>query len=1062
MKVLFTFFALSLFSIANAQDKYLVINPDGHKSTIRAMAIDDENKIITAGSDKTVKVWDPKRGEIVKEFRGQIGPGTEGMIYAMALSPNQEYLAVGGWFGKDDESEPLGDIRVYNYKTGKLYKLLTRIHTNTIKALAFTNDSRFLIAGDADGNIVKWDFASRIPQIYDPVSYETVTSIAMGDDYFITTCGDGMIYKWGLEKTKPQKKIDFFNKPNKEYNISSFASISDDNEWVAVGGKESSMILIFNRKMSLKQYFFVENSDKIVDMNFSPSNTRLIVSTERNGKNKAVVYELFGKDWEKLTSYQQNALISKVDFIDENTCVSAGGYNNEIVVFSIKTDHAKVKRIMSGVGQTYYSASLNGAQLAYGLKADDAYGLASYSDVFNLFSRRKEKINTATGYNFPIQKKGSWSLSEFDYLRKTDWDPSYILKIKENEVLKAEIKRYPWDGNRHRSFSFVGDKYIVSGGDYGMLQAYDYNGNQVSQFVGHEDAISSVSISVDGKFLVSASYDNTIKLWPISEIGNSYKTGEIESMWQVCKDQGILSWRTKIKNVDCEALAKESSTESWQKVIFKLREKGYEPEFFEYYLNDVLANKIYPVVSIFVASNQEWVIWNNDGYFSSSKRGAQFIGYHINQGKKNAATFYPFEQFDLKYNRPDIIFMELGITDQSIIDLYHRAYLKRLKRSGLTDEELNSEIHIPTIEIKSSQKKENAIDIEILAKDTKYDLNKITIFNNDVPIFGVNGISLSRLNTKSFSKTYTVELMEGDNKIQFSVMNTAGAESFKETIYINSNDEQDKDLYVVSIGTSKYKDNRYDLKYAAKDAEDMSSLFEDNKLYSTVHNLLLTNERVTKDNIFKVKDFLANVSANDVVILFIAGHGVLNKDYDYYYCTHDVDFNKPEEKGISYTELEALFDGIKPIRKLLIMDTCHSGEVDKDEIEEIEAGSTEEGDIIFRSTSTALLRERKGLKQTNEIVKEMFNDLNRGTGTTVISSAGGVEFAMESDKWKNGLFTYCLLNGLTSKDADLNKDGTVFLSELQSYIRQEVRKKSNGKQVPTSRFENISLDYPIW
>ena len=33
---------------------------------------------------------------------------------------------------------------------------------------------------------------------------------------------------------------------------------------------------------------------------------------------------------------------------------------------------------------------------------------------------------------------------------------------------------------------------------------------------------------------------------------------------------------------------------------------------------------------------------------------------------------------------------------------------------------------------------------------------------------------------------------------------------------------------------------------------------------------------------------------------------------------------------------------------------------------------------------------------------------------------------------------------------------------LTEYIRNEVSTQSNGKQVPTSRFENISLDYPIW
>ena len=184
---------------------------------------------------------------------------------------------------------------------------------------------------------------------------------------------------------------------------------------------------------------------------------------------------------------------------------------------------------------------------------------------------------------------------------------------------------------------------------------------------------------------------------------------------------------------------------------------------------------------------------------------------------------------------------------------------------------------------------------------------------------------------------------------------------------------------------------------------------------------------------------------------------------DYNDCTHDINFNDPAMNGIAYGELEQLFDGIKAIRKLLIMDTCHSGELFKDEVEEIEKIDSEEEDIVFRSTNaTTVLRERQGLKATNEAVKEMFNDLNRGTGTTVISSAGGVEFAMESESWKNGLFTFSFLEGVQSMSADLNRDGKIYLSELQDFVNTEVEIISKGKQKPTARAENISLDYQIW
>ena len=123
----------------------------------------------------------------------------------------------------------------------------------------------------------------------------------------------------------------------------------------------------------------------------------------------------------------------------------------------------------------------------------------------------------------------------------------------------------------------------------------------------------------------------------------------------------------------------------------------------------------------------------------------------------------------------------------------------------------------------------------------------------------------------------------------------------------------------------------------------------------------------------------------------------------------------------------------------------------------------EEGAIVFRNVGTGV-RKRDGLgaANTSELMKELFTDLRRGTGATVISSAGGAEFAMESAEWKDGLFTYCLLRSLHEKQSDLDQNGNVQLSELQSYVTQAVRKLSGGRQVPTCRMENLSLDYEVW
>jgi len=208
---------------------------------------------------------------------------------------------------------------------------------------------------------------------------------------------------------------------------------------------------------------------------------------------------------------------------------------------------------------------------------------------------------------------------------------------------------------------------------------------------------------------------------------------------------------------------------------------------------------------------------------------------------------------------------------------------------------------------------------------------------------------------------------------------------------------------------------------------------------------------------------LKNAKPEDAVIIFVAGHGLLDNNFDYFYATHDIDFNNPRARGVSYEMLESLLSLTKAYEKLLIMDNCHSGELDKEEVEEGKNEDVNLGDVEFRAVGVSV-REKEGfgMENTKELMDEMFADVRKGTGATVISSAGGAEYAMESSEWKNGLFTYCLLEGLTSKKADANRDNEINVSEIRSYVYEQVTLLSNGKQKPTARSENLSVDYRIW
>jgi hypothetical protein len=99
-----------------------------------------------------------------------------------------------------------------------------------------------------------------------------------------------------------------------------------------------------------------------------------------------------------------------------------------------------------------------------------------------------------------------------------------------------------------------------------------------------------------------------------------------------------------------------------------------------------------------------------------------------------------------------------------------------------------------------------------------------------------------------------------------------------------------------------------------------------------------------------------------------------------------------------------------------------------------------------------------------EMMQNLFTDLSGGNGAVIISAAGGMEYAFESDKWTNGVFTYCVRQGIENKDADResgNFDNRVTVRELLLYVSRKVSELTNGKQKPTSRRENIDYDWLI-
>lgn len=124
-------------------EPFLVLEPGVHTAPIRRLDVDAQGRfLVTASDDKTVRVWSAKDGRLQRTIRFPAGPGDLGKAYAVAISPDGETVAAGGW-----TSGPEGQDSIYLFEraSGRLLRRMGGL-PNVVLHLAFSPDGQKLAA----------------------------------------------------------------------------------------------------------------------------------------------------------------------------------------------------------------------------------------------------------------------------------------------------------------------------------------------------------------------------------------------------------------------------------------------------------------------------------------------------------------------------------------------------------------------------------------------------------------------------------------------------------------------------------------------------------------------------------------------------------------------------------------------------------------------------------------------------------------------------------------------------------------------------------------------------
>jgi len=935
----------------------------GHNEAVESVAFSPNGKYILSGSeDKTIKLWDAATGREIKTFIGH-----KDHVNSVAFSPDGKQILSGS--GSYDDSD--NTVRLWDIASGREIKTFSG-HTEYITSVAFSPDGKQVLSGSWDSMVKLWNISSGQELRTFSENEDSVVSVAFSPDGKQVLSGSfgHTIKLWDVAsgrkiKTFSDGGVSIFSPNGKQ-----ILSISGNN-------LSSNIIKLWDIASGSVIRTFSGHSDDVNDIVFNP-NGKQVLSSSGNPLDEEGTIKLWdissGKIIRTFSEHLYGSYV--VAFSPDGKQILSGSRDNTVKLWEI----ASGREIRAFSGHSYgvnsVAFSPDGKQALSG--SDDT--TVKLWDVAS-----GKEIRTFSGHSYDVisvafSPDGKQALS--GSLDKT---------VKLWDVASGkEIRTFSGHTNQVNSVVFSPDgKQILSGSGSGNYESTDNtvklwdaaSGKEIRTFSGHTNWVTSVAFSPDGKQALSSSFDKTVKLWNVSN-GQEIRTFKGHNSY--------------VRSVAFSPNGKQ---------ILSCSEDG------TIRLWDVASGA--EIAQFISFDDGEWVCITPEGYYNASPQGDKYLNVRIGN------NVYGIDQYRETFFNSTIVAIALS-GDRN-------AYFAAVKQRGKTLKDAGSAPPLVAITSPATGATANsaATKISVSVNGGSRSIEYITVKVNGKMVARDYGVTptgakslttMARLavladknvNKKQASFNLDIPLEPGNNIIEVIAYNGYGEGRAVTEVAYRTNQTNLPTLYILSIGVSKYADKSIEsLKYAANDAKGIVQAFraQEGKRYGSVKSLVLADggdKEPTRDNISDGMDFLRGAGHNDVMMLFLSGHGGTDDQGNFFFMPTNMTFNAngapQRSRIIPNSELQDVLRF--PGQKIVFIDSCYSGGVNND---------------------------------------DLVNGLNlvRDGAPVIFTSSSKTEKSWEHDPAKLSLFTYVLLQGL-SGSADADKDKKVTVQELGEYVKKAV------------------------
>jgi WD40 repeat protein len=1079
--------------LAQEGEPILCLNDAGHTAGVRALAFSpDSKRLYSAGMDKVVYVWrlpdlvpdtaGGTKGAYVEPWsresaiRWEIGRGLRGSIYSLALAPRGDLLAIAGYGARGTS----GEIIRLDPRSGT-FQPPCRGHLQSIAALAFSADGEWLASMDLAGQAMVWPSGGKEPVRLTRPDAETyqkpiIEFLARRPFRPLAAVGTRLValpqYVTADRGVAPEIVLYRATTGQRERVLAAgheaairALAASADGRWLASADERGNLCLsdLTAQDAATRR---LQQALPVISLAFSPGGEVLLAGTavpQGKAGSQLQVWSVPKRTLQQ-TFPLEGPVYAAAASPDGKRIAYSGAGGNDIVVRRL--DRAEEPLLLKG-GQAVLRAAFagQGSRYTFCYQLLGAGGAAPARRFDPAALQPPVRTPAPAGVQGTVpgpQSQGDWrgALDRAHNGVEIHFRNRLLGIVALDAEKQGVAETFCWVPDED------GQAEAVAVGSDLQCGVYLYGLSPPSlplpllrYFRGHHDAVTSLAVSADRKYLLSGSRDGTIRYWPLA----GYRKGRLAAgRWGAelapdgqrlvlasMDDLGPL-WAKGVRPGDLvtkivwplpqavrEATAPKEILAALEQLpwdaqvgFFTSRDNRPRPPF-----NCVGAWQ--QSLAVHATQHDDWIAWTPAGYYACSAGGERLIGWQINRGLGEKPLFFTAEQFSKKFYRPD-----------AIRDLLEKGSLRAaLGGSGKPLVTLNDALP-PIVRIvtpAATRSQQEAAETVVTAEATGQPGSPVTRM-----WLSVDGAALGALSTTKetsadgarSTKTWRVPLGPGEHRIvACAESDVSQGQSEVATIVCTGKKPLKPCLYVLSIGASSYP-GRWKLKYADSDAAQVAAVFEHNgrPVFDRVEIRSLLNQQATKAGILEGLQWLKARLAlrrnpEDVAVVFFSGHGWADETGRFFLLPIDGPGGGAGQAGpaqetirqscVSAEAIKQFCQEALPCRLAIFLDACRSGAADVAGLAKVAAARDDLGRQLARSDC----------------------------GVVLIASSKGNQDSREDDALRAGFFTKALVDGLRGKACFVDQD-LVFMPHIYLYVAPAVSAMTQGQQDPVLNFDN--------